>query len=57
MPETRTSRSFGRSTVNNQGQPSGLPLRQWRITAAADRNACIAFFELTQRAGRIAPWT
>jgi hypothetical protein len=43
--------------VNNQGRHPGLPLRQWRITAAADRDACIAFFELTQRAARIAPRT
>ena len=29
--------------------------RQWRISASADGNTCSAFFDLTQRAGRIAP--
>jgi len=27
----------------------------WRISASADRSACGAFFDLTPRAGRIAP--
>ena len=33
------------------------PLRRWRIPAGADRNACRRFFELPERAGRIAPRT
>jgi hypothetical protein len=36
-------------------QSPGAPLQQWRMTADADGNASGAFFELTLRAGRIAP--
>jgi hypothetical protein len=51
------SARVGRTPVNNQGRHRGSPLQQWRITAAADWDACIAFFDLTQRAARIAPRT
>ena len=36
-------------------QQRDVPLRQCRIPADADRNAYGSFFELTERAGRIAP--
>jgi hypothetical protein len=44
---------FSAQSVEQQGSP----LRLGRNSAAADRNACGVVFRLTQRAGRIAPWT
>jgi len=45
----------GRTPCADQGQLPGWPLPQWRIPANADGTASGPFFELTLRAGRIAP--
>jgi len=52
----RVGMGFSMFSAQSVGQ-QGCPLRLGQNSAAANWNACGVVFEVTQRAGRIAPWT